>query len=218
MSQGRTRIKFCGMTRAGDVRLAAELGVDAIGLIFASGSKRQLGLAQAQGLRAAVPPLVDVVALFRNNSAEQVRQVLRLVRPSLLQFHGEEEEAFCASFQWPWLKAVAMGGGHRVQACDLLQRFPSASGLLLDSHAPGGSGGSGQAFDWDQVPEGLHRPFLLAGGIGPDNVAEAIMRTRPWGVDVSSGIEAAPGIKDGQKMRAFVEQVRLADQQLARQG
>lgn len=215
MSLTRTRIKFCGMTRAGDVRLAAELGVDAIGLIFAAGSKRQLNIAEARVVRAAVPPLVDVVALFRNNSRDEVREVMRSVRPSLLQFHGEEDEAFCASFQMPWLKAVAMGGSEPVTGKELLQRYPGASGLLLDSHAPGGSGGSGQAFDWDQVPEGLHRPFLLAGGIGPDNVAEAIMRTRPWGVDVSSGIELSPGIKDGGKMRAFVEQVRLADQRLA---
>lgn len=214
MSLGRTRIKFCGMTRAGDVRLAAELGVDAVGLIFAAGSKRLLNIAEARVVRAAVPPLVDVVALFRNNSRDEVREVMRSVRPSLLQFHGEEDEAFCAGFQMPWLKAVAMGGNEPVTGKELLQRYPGASGLLLDSHAPGGSGGSGMAFDWSQVPGGLHRPFLLAGGIGPDNVYEAVTRTHPWGVDVSSGIEHSPGIKDGEKMRRFVEQVRLADQTL----
>jgi phosphoribosylanthranilate isomerase len=219
MSLRRTRIKFCGMTRAGDVRLAAELGVDAIGLIFAKGSKRLLNLAEARVLRSAVPPLVDVVALFRNNTREEVRDVLRAIRPSLLQFHGEEDDAFCAGFQMPWIKAIAMGGEQApLQARELLQRYPGANGLLLDSHAPGGSGGSGLAFDWAQVPEGLHRPFLLAGGIGPHNVAEAVSRTRPWGVDVSSGIESAPGIKDGEKMRAFVEQVRLADAPLQAAG
>ena len=217
MSLGRTRIKFCGMTRAGDVRLAAELGVDAVGLIFAAGSKRLLNIAEARVVRAAVPPLVDVEALFRNNSRDEVREVMRSVRPSLLQFHGEEDEAFCAGFQMPWLKAVAMGGSEPVTGKQLLQRYPGASGLLLDSHAPGGSGGSGLAFDWSQVPAGLHRPFLLAGGIGPDNVFEAVTRTRPWGVDVSSGIEHSPGIKDGEKMRRFVEQVRLADQTLLAQ-
>ena len=215
MSLTRTRIKFCGMTRAGDVRLAAELGVDAIGLIFAPGSKRLLNIAEARVVRAAVPPLVDVVALFRNNSRDDVREVMRSLRPSLLQFHGEEDEAFCASFQMPWLKAVAMGEGDPVTPRELLQRYPNASGLLLDSHAPGGSGGSGLAFDWSQVPAGLHRPFLLAGGINPDNVREAVLRTRPWGVDVSSGIEVSAGVKDGEKMRAFVEQVRLADAGLA---
>ena len=218
MSLRRTRIKFCGMTRAGDVRLAAELGVDAIGLIFARGSSRQLNLAEARVLRNAVPPLVDVVALFRNNTREEVRDVLRTLRPSLLQFHGEEDEAFCAGFQMPWIKAVPMGGAEPVQVRELLQRYPGASGLLLDSHAPGGSGGSGLAFDWARVPEGLHRPFLLAGGIGPDNVADAVCRVRPWGVDVSSGIEAAPGIKDGEKMRQFVEQVQLADRRMAEAG
>lgn len=215
MSMTRTRIKFCGMTRAGDVRLAAELGVDAVGLIFARGSKRLLSLSEARMLRSAVPPLVDVVALFRNNNREDVREVIRAVRPTLLQFHGEEDGLFCASFQMPWIKAVPMGGNTPVDARVLQQQYPAASGLLLDSHAPGGSGGSGVPFDWTQVPVGLHRPFLLAGGIDADNVRAAVLATRPWAVDVSSGIESAPGIKDGERMQRFVEQVRSADQTLS---
>ena len=207
----RTRIKFCGMTRAGDVRLACELGVDAVGFVFAKGSPRRLSASEALAARQALAPMVDVVALFRNNSREEVREVMRVLRPSLLQFHGEEDEAFCRSFNLPYLKAVAMGGGE-VSAQQLQQAYPHVSAFLLDSHAPGGSGGSGLAFDWSQVPAGLHRPFLLAGGIRPDNVFEAISATRPWGVDVSSGIEAGPGLKDGDKMRRFVEEVRRADQ------
>lgn len=211
MTAFRTRIKFCGLTRVGDVRLAGELGVDAIGLVFAKGSKRLVNLSEARMLRHAVAPLVDVVALFRNNSRSEVREVIAGLRPSLLQFHGEEDDAFCASFQWPWIKAVPMGGGQVMHARDLQALYPGAHGLLLDSHAAGGSGGSGLAFDWGQVPEGLHRPFLLAGGIGIHNVAEAITAVQPWGVDVSSGIECSPGIKDGGRMQAFVEQVALAD-------
>ncbi len=109
----RTRIKFCGMTRAGDVRLAGELGVDAVGFIFARESSRRVAPAEARAMRQAIAPMVDVVALFRNNSKEEVREVLRTVRPTLLQFHGEEDESFCRSFNMPYLKAIAMGGGKR---------------------------------------------------------------------------------------------------------
>ncbi len=210
----RTRIKFCGMTRAGDIRLAGELGVDAVGFIFARQSKRRVAPGEARAMRQAVAPMVEVVALFCDNSREEVREVLRAVRPTLLQFHGDEDDAFCRAFNMPYLKAVAMGGTEGVTARDLQQAHPQATGFLLDSHAPGGSGGSGLAFDWSQVPAGLHRPFLLAGGIRPDNVFDAVTAVQPWGVDVSSGIESAPGIKDGEKMRRFVEEVRRADLQL----
>lgn len=211
MSPPRTRIKFCGLTRAGDVRLAGELGVDAVGLVFAKGSRRQVSLAEARILRQAAGPFVEVVALFRNNSRSEVREVIAGLRPGLLQFHGEEDETFCAGFQWPWIKAVPMGGGHPVDARDLQRLYPGAHGLLLDSHAAGTSGGSGLAFDWSRVPEGLHRPLVLAGGIGVHNVGEAIAAVQPWAVDVSSGIESAPGIKDGERMQAFVAAVQAAD-------
>ena len=163
----RTRIKFCGMTRAGDVRLAGELGVDAVGFIFARESSRRVAPAEARAMRQAIAPMVDVVALFRNNSKEEVREVLRTVRPTLLQFHGEEDESFCRSFNMPYLKAIAMGGREEVNARTLQLRYPSAAGFLFDSHAPGGGGGTGVAFDWSRVPTGLHRPFLLAGGLNP---------------------------------------------------
>lgn len=162
-------------------------------------------------MRPAVAPLVDVVALFRDNPREDVREVLRSVRPTLLQFHGDEDDVFCSSFNLPYLKAVAMGGGEPIEARTLHRAFPHAAGFLFDGHAPGASGGSGQTFDWSRLPSGLQRPFLLAGGITPQNVFDAIVATQPWGVDVSSGIEGEPGLKDGDKMRRFVEEVRRAD-------
>lgn len=207
----RTRIKFCGMTRAGDVRLAGELGVDAVGFVFAEGSLRRITPAEARQLRLALAPMVGAVALFRDNTAAEVREVVRLVRPAMLQFHGNEEDAFCRSFRLPWLKAVPMGTGEAWDARTLQERWPNTDGFLFDSHGAGGAGGTGHAFDWKRIPSGLHRPFVLAGGIGPDNVHDAILATQPWAVDVASGIEVAPGIKDGEKMRRFVAEVRRAD-------
>ena len=208
----RTRIKFCGMTRPGDIRLAGELGVDAVGLVFAQRSPRRLEPEHARAMRNALAPLVDAVALFMDNPLEEVRDVVRQVRPSLLQFHGDEDDAFCRSFGVPYIKAVPMGGNAPAWTTAALRtRYPGAAGFLSDSHAPGGAGGSGQRFDWSQFPPAFDKPFVLAGGITPDNVFDAILATLPWGVDVSSGIESEPGIKDGDKMRRFVEEVRRAD-------
>lgn len=208
----RTRIKFCGLTRAGDVRLAGELGVDALGFVFAHGSPRRIHPAEARALRAAMAPLVDPVAVFRDNSADEVREVVRQLRPSLLQFHGDEDAAFCRRFDLPYVKAVPMGGPVAVASGPaLMAAFPDAVAFLFDSHGGGHDGGSGRRFDWDALPPGLARPFLLSGGLGPGNVQEALSRVRPFGVDVSSGIEAAPGRKDGELMRAFVAEVRRSD-------
>lgn len=207
----RTRIKFCGLTRPGDVRLASELGVDAIGFVFAQKSPRRLEAEEARAMRHALAPLVDAVALFMDNPVEEVREVIRHVRPSLLQFHGSEDDAFCRGFGVPYMKAIAMGDLSAEDALTLQRRYPAASGFLLDSHASGEAGGSGRAFDWSRVPTGMHKPFMLAGGLTPDNVFDAICATLPWGVDVSSGIESEPGTKDGDKMRRFVEEVRRAD-------
>ena len=208
----RTRIKFCGLTRPGDVRLACELGADAIGFVFAAGSSRRIEPEEARAMRHALAPLVDAVALFRDNPVDEVREVVRQVRPSLLQFHGNEDDAFCRGFGVPYLKAIAMGSELALQHPAALHvLYPSASGFLFDSHAPGGAGGSGKPFDWARIPAGVQKPFMLAGGLSADNVFDAIMATLPWGVDVSSGIESTPGVKDGDKMRAFVEEVRRAD-------
>lgn len=205
----RTRIKFCGLTRPGDIRLAAELGVDALGFVFAAQSRRRLDTTHAAALREAVPPLVDVVALFMDNHVSDVAAVIRALRPTLLQFHGGESDAFCRRFGLPFIKTVAMGEGH-APALAAATQFPSAQAFLLDGHAPGQAGGRGECFDWSDIPV-MPRPCLLAGGLTPANVGAAIRTARPYAVDVSSGIESAPGVKDGEKMQQFIDEVQRAD-------
>lgn len=205
----RTRIKFCGLTRPGDVRLAIELGVDALGFVFAAQSRRRLDPAQAAALREAVSPLVDVVALFMDNPVDDILVAIRALRPTLLQFHGNESDAFCRRFGLPFIKTVAMGEGH-APAVSAATAFPSAQAFLLDGHAPGQAGGRGETFDWSDIPS-LPVPWLLAGGLSPANVAMAIRTARPYAVDVSSGIERAPGVKDGEKMQQFIDEVHRAD-------
>jgi phosphoribosylanthranilate isomerase len=205
----RTRIKFCGLTRPGDVRLAVELGVDALGFVFAIRSPRRLEPDQLEGLRQPVPPLVDVVALFMDNPGSEVASVVKALRPSLLQFHGGEDDAFCRSFGVPFIKTLPMGAGP-ADAARARKRYPSASAFLLDGHAPGQPGGGGERFDWTTIPP-LGKPVFLAGGLTADVVCQAIRIVRPYAVDVSSGIESAPGRKDGGRMQQFVDEVRRAD-------
>lgn len=205
----RTRIKCCGMTRVEDARLAAELGADAIGVVITARSKRRVDLAQARAIVAAMPPFVATVALLMDDSAETVRAVIEQVQPDLLQFHGAESDAWCAQFGRPFLKAIAMGEG--AAALPRLREYPRAAGLLLDGHGLGEPGGSGKAFDWSLMPTDLAQPLLLAGGLHPGNVGEAVRAARPWAVDVASGIESAPGIKDAGRMAAFIAAVRAAD-------
>lgn len=204
-----TRIKCCGMTRVEDALLAARLGVDAIGVVLTARSKRRVALDQAASIMAAMPAFVTTVALFMDDDAELVRQVLRDVRPDLLQFHGGETDAWCQQFDRPFLKAVAMGEG--AAALPALQAYPHARGLLLDGHGAGEAGGSGKTFDWSLIPEALAPRLILAGGLVPENVGMAVRKARPWAVDVASGIESAPGIKDAARMAAFIEAVRAAD-------
>ncbi|GGD55332.1 phosphoribosylanthranilate isomerase [Pseudoxanthomonas indica] len=206
-----TRIKFCGLTRGEDVRAAIELGVDYLGLVFAARSPRRLLIGQARMLRELVPEEIGVVALVMDNGPIEVQGIVEHVRPDLLQFHGSEDDGFCAGFGVPYWKAIAMGGAEG-NAFAAMAGYPGASGFLFDGHGAGEQGGSGKRFDWKQTPQGLDRPFLLAGGLSPENVGVAICTAHPWGVDVSSGIESAPGIKDAEKMRLFVEAVRHADQ------
>lgn len=205
----RTRIKFCGITRAEDARRGAELGIDAIGLVFSRASQRFIGIREARNVRAELPPFVTAVALFMDDEAGWIEEVISTVQPDLLQFHGAEPDRFAASFLRPYIKAVPMASV--ANALRHVADFPGAAGFVLDSHARGAPGGTGEAFDWTRIQPGTGRPFVLAGGLTAQNVAQAIATVRPYGVDISSGIESAPGIKDVAKMRAFVSAVRAAD-------
>lgn len=211
-----TQIKCCGMTRVEDALLAARLGADAIGVVLTARSRRQVTMLKAREIVTAMPPFVATVALFMDDDVELVRQVLDEVRPTLLQFHGSESDDWCAQFGHPFLKAAAMGEG--AAALPRLREYPHAIGLLLDSHGMGEAGGSGRTFDWSLLPTDLVQPWILAGGLNPDNVAEAVRTAQPWAVDVASGIEISPGIKDAAKMAAFIAAVRQASPQERHRG
>ncbi len=206
----RTRIKICGLTRSADVHLAVALGADAVGFVFAPGGLRCLSLDAAERLRARVPPLVSVVALLRNQPRQDIARIVAALQPDLLQFHGDETQADCEGHGRPWLKAIALGGsGH--DAASAWRAWPNAAGYVFDGHAPGTAGGSGERFDWSRAPSEVGKPWLLAGGLTPANVGEAIALARPWAVDVSSGVESAPGVKDHHALRAFFAAVAAAD-------
>jgi phosphoribosylanthranilate isomerase len=201
----RTRIKFCGMTRLQDVQAAVDLGVDAIGFVFVPGTPRAIDPIQAARLVRAVPPFIATVGLFLDADRAWIEAVLAAVPLDLIQFHGSESPEACASHGRPWIKALAMGG-----PLDLkleISRYAGARGVLLDAHRAGERGGRGAAFDWSRIPPDIARRIVLAGGLGPHNVAAAVRSVRPWAVDVSSGIESAPGIKDRARMEAFVREV-----------
>lgn len=194
--------KVCGITRAEDAAAAADAGFHAIGLVFVAASKRYLPPGQAGDIAAALPPFVGRVGLFMDPSVDEVESVLKAAPLNWLQFHGSESEGFCSQFGLPWIKAIAMGGS-KVQDS---AAYPGADALLLDSHVAGEQGGSGETFDWSSVPE-LKQPWILAGGLNPGNVAAAVKALGPAAVDVSSGVEVRPGIKDVNLMKEFMKAV-----------
>lgn len=203
-----TRIKICGITREEDLSAAARLGADAIGLVFYPKSPRYVTVERAAELLRRLPPFVTSVGLFVNPTVEEVRATLAQAPVDLLQFHGDEPPEFCRSFGLPYLKAVRVKPG-----LDLVQyaaRYADARGLLLDAFVEGIPGGTGLSFDWSLIPRNLSLPVVLSGGLDPSNVREAVERVQPWAVDVSSGVEAAKGIKDAAKIAAFVQGVRNA--------
>lgn len=210
----RTRIKICGITRVQDVSTVASNGADALGLVFYEKSPRHISVQQAAQLAHAVPPFVTVVGLFVNPTVDYVREVLAKVPLDVLQFHGEEMPEFCAQFGKPYLKAIRVKAG-----VDLIQcaaRYASAQGLLLDAYIEGTQGGTGESFDWSLIPHDLPLPVILSGGLHAGNVAAAIRQVQPYAVDVSSGVEAAKGIKDAAKIAAFIKEVKNVDLQLSR--
>jgi phosphoribosylanthranilate isomerase len=205
----RTRIKFCGMTRIEDVQAAVALGVDAIGIVLTDRSQRFAGIERARDIRMALPPFVDLVALFMDDMPGFIAEAVAAVQPDLLQFHGSETAQDCVRYRVPYLKAVAMGGG--IDPAEVVRAHPAAAGFLLDGHAAGEQGGSGKTFDWSAAVRAFAKPIILAGGLTAQNVGAAIRAVRPHAVDVSSGVESSPGIKDAAKLRAFVAAVRAAD-------
>lgn len=198
-----TRVKICGITRIEDALAAAAAGADAIGLVFAAKSPRYLGIDAAFAICRALPPFVTRVGLFVDAPAATVAQTLDRVPLDWLQFHGRENQAYCRQFGRPWMKALAMGGERPDDPAD----YELADALLLDAHAPGGSGGSGETFDWGRVPR-VERPWVLAGGLHPGNVAEACARLGPHAVDVSSGVEVSPGVKSDKLIHDFIKAVK----------
>ncbi len=204
----RTRVKICGITRVDDAQFAVEQGVDAIGLVFYARSPRCIGVEQAIAICRRLPAFVSSVALFKDADTHTVAQLIKATGIDLLQFHGSESADFCEQFERPYIKALGMAGENRDDVVAMAQPYTQARGFLLDSHAPGAAGGTGHTFDWNTVPDNLPGPLILAGGLKVDNVAQAINRVKPYAVDVSSGVEKQPGIKDVDKIRAFMRQVR----------
>ena len=207
-----TRVKICGITSQRDAAAACSAGADAIGLVFYARSPRHVSIEDASAIALAVPPFVSRVALFKDASAEEVEAVLASVEVDLLQFHGSEAPVFCRSFGRPYIKALGLKGVADIEAAISQgeKDYDEARALLLDGHAPGEDGGSGEALDWASLVR-ASKPLILAGGLEPGNVRRAIELVRPYAVDVSSGVEASPGIKDADRMSAFLREVAAAD-------
>ncbi len=199
------KVKICGLTRTEDVSAAVQHGADALGFVFVPASKRCINSNLAASLVSNVPAFVDRVGLFQNQPAAEIRQILDQVALSLLQFHGDEDAQFCRQFGRPWIKSISMRHGQSVSEAE--KRFPDAAAILVDSHEPGGLGGTGKVLDWSEIRSG-QRPLILAGGLNPRNVALAVRMTRPWAVDVSSGVEVSPGIKDAGLIKRFIDEAK----------
>jgi len=201
-----TRVKICGITSAGDARIAADLGADAIGLVFYAPSPRHVAAEQARAIVEAMPPFVTAVGLFVDPAQGAVESVLRHCPLGVLQFHGDEAPEFCRGFRLPYIKAARVGAG--VDLVQYLTPYHDAQGWLLDAFHDRLYGGTGETFDWGLIPRDLARPVILSGGLTPRNVGAAVRQVRPWAVDVSSGVEAAKGVKDAAKIAAFIAGVR----------
>ena len=208
----RTRIKICGLTREGDVRAAVEAGADAVGFVFYAGSPRHVPVERAAELARGLPPFVTPVGLFVNADGKDIDRAVQAIPGLVLQFHGDETPDACRDARRPYLRAVRMT--RQTDLLDWARRFADAQALLLDAHVEG-YGGGGKVFDWSLVVRDLPCRVVLSGGLHAGNVTDGILRLRPWAVDVSSGVEAAKGIKDAAAMRRFCDAVREADARIA---
>ena len=205
------RIKICGLTREEDVDAAVAAGADAIGFVFYPPSPRYVAPQRASELAKRIPPFVDVVGLFVNETPEVVCTTCDAVPINVLQFHGDEDAAYCRQFSRPYLRAARVRPG--LDLLEFARSFPDARGLLLDAFVDG-YGGGGHVFDWTLIPTDLPGFLVLSGGLTVTNVADAIERVHPIAVDVSSGVEMSKGIKDHSKIAAFVAAVRKADESI----
>lgn len=205
----RTRVKVCGLTNVEDAVSCAQLGVDAIGLNFYAKSPRHISLDTARAIAVGVPPFVTLVALFVNPQSQEVKRVIETVGVSLLQFHGDEPAGFCGQFGVPYIKACRMKAG--VDLLESMQTYGAASAWLADAYSDQ-YGGAGKQFDWTRLPRECPRPLVLSGGLSPENAGEAVRRVRPWALDVCSGVESSKGVKDRQRVAAFITEVRNADE------
>ena len=204
----RTRIKICGLTRDRDVDAAVECGADAVGFVLWENSARAVTVEAAARLAGRLPPFVTPVCLFVNAAPEHVARALAAIPAALPQFHGDETALQCEAAGRRYLRAARMRPGFAL--LDFALAHPGAAGILLDAHVAG-YGGSGKVFDWSLVPSGVPCPVVLSGGLNPANVIDGIAKVRPWAVDVSSGVETAPGHKDASLIRRFCDAVREAD-------
>ena len=211
MSQ-RTRIKICGLTREADVDAAVEEGADAVGFVFYPKSPRAVGVARAAELARRLPPFVTPMGLFVNATLAEIAEATAAIPQLVLQFHGDESPDDCRAAGRPYVRAARMLPG--LDLLDFASSYPDAMALLLDAHVEG-YGGGGKVFDWSLIPRNVPLPVVLSGGLHAGNVTEGILRVRPFAVDVSSGVEAAKGIKDAQAIRRFCEAVREADARIA---
>ena len=202
----RTRVKICGITRAQDAIKAVEFGADAIGLVFYDKSPRAVSIDDARAIIQKIPPFVSIVGLFVDPSPKDVAAVLHRVSLDLLQFHGDELPSECSAYGKPYIKAIKIREGIDIAA--QVNKYTSARGILLDTYDPKVPGGTGRVFDWSVIPKGLSKPIILAGGLTPENVWQAITKVRPFAVDVSGGVEADKGIKDIEKLAAFMRGVQ----------
>ena len=200
------KIKICGLTRLEDAQAAAELGADAVGLVFYAKSKRCVDAAQAAEIVATLPPGVAKVALFVNETADSIHRILAAVPIDIVQFHGDEAPEFCHQFGKPYWKAVRVRSAQDI--AEAAGCYADAAALLLDAHIEGQYGGTGQVFDWRLLPATMPLPWILSGGLNPGNVAAAVRQTGAAWVDVSSGVEQAPGIKSRDLMADFIRQAR----------
>ncbi len=200
-----TRVKFCGLTHEEDIAQAVKLGVDALGFVFYAPSSRSVAPDHAAMLTSSVPAFVTRVGLFVNEQPAVIQDIFERTRLNLIQYHGDETPEFCDAVGLPFIKAFRVRPGIDIQT--EMERYPNASGFLLDAYVKGQPGGTGERFDWGMIPQS-NAPIILAGGLSPDNAKDAIEQVAPWALDVSGGIETKPGRKDPDKMARFMNACR----------